>query len=390
MARLPAALNASGPGRITISLALLLFAVLAVANGLDRLSPRAPALARFVPPPLQAQAWRARAAQAVVRDQPKTALVMARRAVAADPVDPAATGLLGTAYLMNQRPTQAEAAFRVAARFGWREPATQAYWYQAALQSGELALAVDRVDALLRTHPDLPARDLLLAPLESTSQGRAALAVRMAGRPDWLTGYLHPDAELGDAAFARRTQVLLELAEAGTQLGCDAVAPFVTQALVRGARRDAERVWTRHCAGASVTGGVADPGFEEFGRNGASPFGWQAGQSGDVALRVVDKSGGGRALAMRNRGTVSRMVLSQAVSLAPGNYRLTGQVAPDRVAGSVGCGVPPGLPRLGDGDMATGGQVLRVPACSRLELGLWLRPGGDETELDSIVLERVR
>jgi hypothetical protein len=111
--------------------------------------------------------------------------------------------------------------------------------------------------------------------------------------------------------------------------------------------------------------------------------------SGDIALRVVDKPGGGRALAMRNRGTVSRMVLSQAVSLAPGVYRLTGKVTPGRVAGSVGCGAPPTLPRLGDGDVATGGQLLRVPECSRLELGLWLRPGGDETELDSIALEKV-
>jgi len=384
-----AGLPAAPMGRIAASLALLLFAALAVMSGLDRLGAQAPALTRLVPLPLQSNSVRAAAMQAVLRQQPKTALVYARRAVAADPVDPAPAGLLGAAYLMNGRPQQAEAAFRIAARFGWREPATQVYWYQAALQSGDLALAVDRADALLRTHPDLPARDLLLQPLESTAPGRAALIVRMAGKPEWLAGYLQPDAEMDEATFARRSVVLADLANSGTQLGCSAVAPFVTQALARGARGDAERVWTGHCPGATVAGGLADPGFERFGSDEASPFGWQAGASGDVALRVVGKGGGNRALAMRNGGTVSRLVLSQALSLAPGVYRLTGRVKPNRVAGSIGCGAPPGLPRLGDGDMASGGQLLRVPACTRLELGLWLRPGGDETELDSIALEKV-
>ena len=39
--------------------------------------------------------------------------------------------------------------------------------------------------------------------------------------------------------------------------------------------------------------------------------------------------------------------------------------------------------------MASGGQLLRVSSCSRLELGLWLRPGAEETELDSVALEKV-
>ena len=76
-------------------------------------------------------------------------------------------------------------------------------------------------------------------------------------------------------------------------------------------------------------------------------------------------------------------------ALEPGTYRLTGRVAPGHVAGSVACGGPPGLPRLGYGDMGAGGQVLRVTACDRLEFGLWLRPGSDEVELDAVSLEKV-
>ena len=117
-------------GRIGVSLGLLLFGALAAASGVDRMSLLAPALGRLVPGPLQAQA--------------------ASKAVAADPVDPASTALLGTAYLLTEQPAEAEAAFRIAARFGWRQPATQIYWYEAALQSGDWPRAVDRADALLR------------------------------------------------------------------------------------------------------------------------------------------------------------------------------------------------------------------------------------------------
>jgi hypothetical protein len=159
----------------------------------------------------------------------------------------------------------------------------------------------------------------------------------MADRPDWLGDYLHPHAEFGDDIVARRSRVLIELAGRGRSWGATRWRRSYRNAQAC-ARRDAERVWTGHCPGAALAGGLADPGFDRFGGDEALPFGWQASLSGDVALRAVDKSGGNRALMMRNRGTVSRLVLSQAVSLEPGTYRLTGRVAPGHVAGSVACG----------------------------------------------------
>jgi len=377
------------PARIAASLALLLFGALATASGLDRLGWSTPGFDRLVPDRMQAQSARAAAALALAREQPGPALAAARKAVAADPVEPASTSLLGTAYLFADRPAEAEAAFRVAARFGWREPATQIYWYEAALQAGDLPRAVDRADALLRTRPTLSTRDRLLGPLEDIADGRAALIVRMAGRPNWLDPYLRPDESVSDETLDRRSVVLAELAAAGTRLGCAEVTPFVTAALTRGARGNAERIWTGHCPDAALSGGLADGGFERFGRDETSPFGWRSNLSGDVAVRSVEKAGGNRAVQLLNRSAVSRLVLRQAVALEPGTYRLTGQVAPGRLAGSFGCGGPPPVPSLTEGDLAAGGQVLRVEPCSRLELGLWIRPGGGEVELDSVLLEKI-
>ena len=375
--------------RIGGSLALVGFGVLAAASGIDRMSLYAPALGRLVPGPLQAQAARSTAGLAIVRNQPGPAIAAARKAVAADPVDPGATALLGTAYLLDGKTADAEAAFRVAARFGWRQPTTQAYWYDAALQAGDWPRAVDRADALLRTRPGLPLRDQLLEPLESTPAGRAALVVRMAGRPNWLSVYLKPEPQVSDETLDRRSLVLTDLAEAGTRLGCEAVAPFVDASLARGARGNAERVWTGHCPGAALAGGLADGGFERFGSDGASPFGWRSNLSGDVAVRSVEEGAGNRGLRLLNRSAVSRMVLRQAVALEPGTYRLTGEATPGRIAASLGCGALPATPSLTDGDPAVGGQVLRVPECQRLELGLWVRPGAGEVELDSVALEKI-
>ena len=157
----------------------------------------------------------------------------------------------------------------------------------------------------------------------------------------------------------------------------------------RSARTDAERVWTGHCPSAELTGGLADGGFERFGRAMASPFVWRSNLSGDVVVRPLEKDGGNRAVRLFNRSAVSRLVLRQAVALEPGTYRLTAAASPGRIAASLGCGGPPPVPSLADGDPARGGQVLRVEACSRLELGLWIRPGDGDVELDSVALEKV-
>jgi len=385
MARRPAALAS----RIGASAALLVFAALAAMSGLDRLSIDAPA-GRLVPSVLRAQSARAHAALAIVRREAAPAIASAREAVAADPVDPASPALLGSAYLLGGDNARAEQAFRVAARFGWREPATQLYWYEAALQSGDLPRAVERADALLRTRKGFSAAEQVLTPLESTPEGRAALVRRLADKPGWLADYLRLDPAAAPAVLARRTEVLAQLGRGGTQLGCDTIAPFVQTALDRGARRDAERVWVAHCPGASLDAGVADGGFERLEEAaGPSPFGWRPQLSGDVSLRVVARNGGNHAVELSNNAPVSRLVLLQAVSLPPGTYRLTGKAPPGRVSGSIGCESTPGLPSLSNGDLATGGQVLRVPQCSALELGLWIRPGEQAVELDDIALEKI-
>jgi hypothetical protein len=369
-----------------LALALAVYAVLTVGNGFDRLSADAPQFERLVPRPLRAEADRAAARTAAARGQPQALFAAAKSAVKADPVDPASTSLLGGALLLRGDNPGAERAFRVAARFGWRDVPTQAYWYEAALEARQMEPAADRLDALLRANPNLSSSDALLAQLEATPAGRAALERRLAERPGWLQSYLQVAGKPPEL-LDRRVVVLTELARRGMRVGCRDIAATVASALASGGRRQAEQLWQAHCPGAKVTGGLADPGFERLGDEQAFPFGWRTAPSGDVAIDPVRDRSGGRTLRLSNSASVARLVLLQSVALEPGRYRLTARATPGRLAASLGCNADPPRPSLSSGDLAASGQVLEVPACARLTLGLWLRPGGEAAELGPLMLQ---
>ncbi|MEO6386805.1 MAG: hypothetical protein ABIT16_06560 [Croceibacterium sp.] len=376
-------------GRLAGTGALLVFAGLVMASGLDRLSVASPALGRMIPNPLQAQSARSSAQLAIVQGNPAAAIAYARRGVTTDPINPASTSVLGEAYLLGGHAAEADQAFRVAARFGWREAATQLYWYQSAFRSGDMPRAVDRVDALLRTRKGMAGAEQVLAPLESTAAGRTALIHRMAERPLWLKDYMNIGT--GEPALLdRRSEVLVELGQAGTMLGCDAVSPFVRTAVDVGARRQAERVWVAHCPGATATNGLSDGSFEHVDASNASPFDWRQQPSGDVSIRSVDKGGGNHAVQLQNNSPLTQLVLIQAVALEPGSYRVVAKVAPGRVSASLGCKRNPVQPSLSNGDLGAGGQVLTVPVCANLLLGLWVRPSPQPVEIDDLNVERVR
>ncbi|WP_121118845.1 hypothetical protein [Croceibacterium ferulae] len=374
-------------GRLVATVAVLGLGFACLGSGMDRIAVQSFGMAAVVPAPLRAQSLRPLAQLAMIAGQPAATLRLAESAVAADPVDPASSALLGGARMLANDYPGAEQAFRVAAGFGWREPLTQRYWYAAALQSNDYRRAAERLDALLRVNRNLPDAQVLLAPLEGDPAGRAALLERLRERPLWLPSYLTPGTRLDRAALERRSQVLVELAAAGTRLGCWGVAGWAKGALAGGDRASAERVWQAHCPGAESDGLLADGEFDRLGSDAAAPFGWQVERSGDVSVRPEAHDGGYR-LALRNRASFSRRVLVQPVALAPGRYRLRGTGPTSVFAASLGCGSRPAMPRLVEGDLAGQGQILTVTeACDTLQLGIWLRPTDEAVTLDRVTLQ---
>ncbi|MEB3415675.1 hypothetical protein VCJ71_06315 [Alteriqipengyuania sp. WL0013] len=360
--------------RIAASGAILAFVALALLSGLDRMSALSPSLARLVPPAFAAEAAKVRARSALLEGQ--GAVAAARDAVAANPYDARALGLLGAALLRDGQGEQAEAVFRLSAQLGWRDGATQLYWFEAARQAGAWDDAALRADAILRDDPQFPQGEVLLAAFDEEA-ARKALARRVAARPGWAARFLNPGSDVPVEALRARAALFAAPSLADTPFGCDEPAQLARRLLANGERQAAEDLWRVHCPEQASDGAIADP---KFAGDGRSPFGWQRHPAGDLAIRAA---GEGEGLVLENDGAVTRLALSQAVTLAPGRYRVALRGDAGAAAVTVDCGAPK---RPGSVSAAS---LIEVPACDNRMLGIWMRPRS-AARLEQIRLEAVR
>jgi len=324
-----------------LAAAALVYALAAAGSGLDRIiaetPPASPAAGSR--PPLFADASLRRAAAIELSAGRFTeAARLAREAIIRSPVEPASTGLLGAAWLGEGKTARADTAFRVSGQLGWRDSITQTYWMQAALLGGDLPVAAQRLDAILRQHPAKAADPALLAPFETSQEGRIVLAQRLAENPGWTSAYLNPNGPVASAQLAQRAQVAGLLAKQ-RQLGCDGIARFVRIMIADGAVLPAHELWQMHCPGTKGQA-ITDPDFANGVRNDPSPFAWQRNSDGSIRVRSGGSDGG---LVIENSAPFPRNFARQLLVLTAGDYRLSwraqesdGRVS-DRIEAFTGC-----------------------------------------------------
>lgn len=253
-------MNSGKPRRRIAAAALLslVYAALALGNGIDRLSATHPQLATEVPQIFASEALRVAGAQALSVGDARSTAMIGEKAVRDAPTDPQSAAMLGAGLLVSGNQRQADRAFRVAGMLGWRVPITQNYWMSKALAVSDYRSAALRLDALGRQQPALLAERQLIDPMERNPAGRAALIERMALHPDWLPTYVANDVSLPTDAMLQRSVVLEEAAHAGVVLGCEAIAPLVRQMIALKLADEAARLWRAHCPERD-RGSVADP-----------------------------------------------------------------------------------------------------------------------------------
>ena len=372
-------------------------ATLAWGSGMDRMARAAPALARNVPEPLRAHAWRAEAMRALEQN-PKRAEALAARAVIADPVDPASASLLGTARFAQSDGPGAATAFRVAGTLGWRDQPTQLYWLLAALEAGDYAVATERLDAMLRQAPTNPQGGMLLGQLGATLAGRAALAKRLAARSNWFHVYLSTFDGVSPAQLADRAAVLDEPAMEPAKVACTEIGPLAGALYGQGRAVEARRLWLSHCGAREAL--LADGGFDAARLNETSPFAWQFMGEGGLDLRLdpaaqgVGRSNAGQALVAASTLPQRRVIAVQSVQLGAGRYRLAWRAsdasgAPTaRIAARLTC-------KRGEGawpESAVRGDGLRAalvdvpPGCVVQWVELALDPGSGAVSLEEVRL----
>ncbi|OYU33079.1 MAG: hypothetical protein CFE35_22130, partial [Novosphingobium sp. PASSN1] len=239
---------------------LIAFAIAALLSGTDRQSREFPNAPSVIGWPYDTGAARSRAISAFVQNGPKSAIAFARRAILSDPISAQPISLLGRSQLYAGQAQEARKTFEVAGQLGWRDGMTQIYWLDQALQVGDIKVAAERLDALLRQSPLDENRDRFLAIVSATPEGRAAIAQRLKAVPAWVGVYVNDVKDLPVEQLAQRADVVLRTGRGVWP--CSASANITQKLIDSNMLPEAQAVWRGNC---STSNSLAfDGGFDQL------------------------------------------------------------------------------------------------------------------------------
>ncbi|MXO85808.1 hypothetical protein GRI38_07155 [Altererythrobacter aurantiacus] len=359
--------------------AILVYAVAVLASGADRIGLSNPLLQAVTPFAFRSEGLGRDAASAMQTGDHDAAVASATAAVRSAPND--AEGVARLAYvldLVGQRDASV-GLLQSGARLGWREPLTQFALFAMDMGEGNFARAARHADALLRIDErGTPAQTALVA-LEARSEGRIALRDRLRRDPLWAERFYAPDEK---DALLRRATYLGSSGRDAQGWGCARTRPLVQAALEREWRREAQAVYRRQCK-TEGPNRIADANFDAVAQNDPGLFGWTVQPSGDVSISSV-RDGTRTKLAITNRSSAARMVLSQPVALGPGRHRITvaGGVR-STFAATLSCGAQTATRPA----FSKNANIVEALPCRSQTLSIWVRGNAEEAILETVAIE---
>ena len=327
------------------SVALALLAVANVASGLDRIDNRRSVDAASAPD-----------------------------AIRADPLDPRGLGALAATQLASGDGGSAAETMTLADHLGRRDPLVQAYFLDRALTRDDAGYAASRLDAMLRVNPSLVSQHVLFAMVEDSEAGRMVLRRQITGGVPWGPAYL-TGLGVDDEVLAARAGIMGEGSE-GTRPSCERLRPMIEELGKRRMIAEARKLAHARCGGRETNGYLTDPRFTAVGASRI--VGWQRHASGDVS---VGQTQGGVELV--NRSTATRLVLSQPVTLAEGEFRAVVEAetgTANAISVSLDCGEP---------QRPLSRPTIQSTGCEDQVLGVWLAPRSGPVRLRSLTVEPV-
>lgn len=309
--------------------AAILIAALALmgltgVSGMDRMARTDPAIAAQIPLPFARAALRTLGNQALAGQRGEDAAAYGWHALNRAPFEAEAVALFAAGQLASGHTAQAERAFGVAGRMGWRVPLTQAYWLSRALQTRDYDTAAMRLDALLRQQPTLVGQLALLDPVERDAAARSALIERLDPETAWLDRYINEVFALPPQVLRQRAQLMTEAGNAGLVLGCARVSDLAGAITNLNLYAEAAALWQAQCpqSGGLLQGGDGLATLDLRGTR--NPFAWRALGNGDLLLGLVPASDRtGQRLTIDGTPQIAEPFLTKLILLQPGRYRLS-------------------------------------------------------------------
>lgn len=264
------------------------------------------------------QAWRS--------GQADKATELAKRAVAASPINAQAIRTLAQAITVKQ-PTASAHLMLISAELGWRDPLTQIWLIQQAIGARKPEIAVRRAEALVRLdyHPDIVA--MLLRVLAMDEKGRSTMVASLAKDPVWRDVFLTHQENIPPQQLSGVVSILADLSRTAVPPRPAEARPTL-EALVQ--EGQVEQAYKLHRLlferGRDVL--VSNPGFErrDVGyevNSSASPFDWILLNVGRSSAAIETDPLQGRILDVTAAGEIEGRVAEQLVVLQPGSYDLS-------------------------------------------------------------------
>jgi hypothetical protein len=328
---------------------------------------------------------------------------LARRSLAAGPIQARPIRLLGLAADARGDDVRAEALMRLAGERSWRDAPTHFWLFNRLLARRDYRSAMVHADAVMRRYT--PGRPLVFAEITSALNDPAArdAVVRiMATDPPWRTAYIQ--ALAGDDATAGAALDLLARLKGSAHPPSEMEVRLVMLPFFKQSRYpQAYLLWVEFLPAEALPhlGDIYDGDFQ--GLPGSAPFNWKAESTGGYAVEFGPGPGGDRAMHVTYDGQMRAVLAEQVLLLPPGRYELSlrsyleNTQSDPTLEWRIGClPMPPELLKFEDAGepfvWTTRGGRFEVPAGCRVQQ-LQLRGiasgQGAEAWYDKIALKRL-
>jgi len=250
---------------------------------------------------------------------------VAIRALAEGPLHWAALRDLGIAEDMAGNKVPARSVMARAALRGFRDVPTQAWWFQQAIVAGDALAGLPRLDALLRSEPDLEPRLFPIIPALLTRPAvGSALSARLSANPPWRDAVLSDLAAKGPDTAAVGG-LFLDLRSRSASPDDHEFGVLLTRIAAAGRYDDARALW-KGLVGLTPSQAAAAPYDGAFrGAPGMPPFNWHIYPLESGAAQMEAMPGTGFALTMSYPASAKPTIAEQLLMLTPGAYHLAGR-----------------------------------------------------------------
>jgi hypothetical protein len=256
------------------------------------------------------------------------AKALAARALLRNPLDDRALVMLGFIAEKKGDHQTADAIAKAAGTRSWRNPVTQLWLFERDVRRGEFASALTHADAMMRVSYDY--RQLLLPSLAGfTTDDRTIgpLADMLATNPPWRSGFLQSLS--GSLANRARLDKLFELLAHSKSPPSDAELTAYLKRLVRdGEYAKAHEVWLGTLPADERSESALLYNADFRAPIDGTPFNWELASTPGADVQLVTLQGAkSKVLRLQFSGArITPFTAAQLMLLAPGDYRLTGQV----------------------------------------------------------------